>query len=263
MANADGYVLPKPGIPKTLGILNVIFGVLTILWGICALGGLLLAPALMEFGQKTVKDAQAKVIEQQKAQLKVYDDREAAAKTDDEKKAIQQERQATIASTPAMPPMDMSAATAMMKDPVVVGFTFANGGTGLILSVLLLISGIGLIRLVSWGRSLGVAYAGLQIAQVVLMTAVSLLFVQPTQQANLEKMLVKQEADAKLPNAPPGAAEAVKMSRAMSNPGMAQVMSLAWPVLGSIYPVILLVLLNKPGARAALQGPKTRGPGDF
>ena len=31
MSNADGYVLPKPGVPKTLGILNVIFGVLVVL----------------------------------------------------------------------------------------------------------------------------------------------------------------------------------------------------------------------------------------
>ncbi len=33
-----GYVLPKPGIPKTLGILNVIFSIILILLGLCMIG---------------------------------------------------------------------------------------------------------------------------------------------------------------------------------------------------------------------------------
>ena len=122
MANADGYVLPKPGIPKTLGILNVIFGVLLVLYGLCMVGGLVAAPAMLQIAEKTVKEAQAKVEAQQKAQLKALDDREKAAKTEEEKKAIQQEKaDASSPTAPIAQPMDMSAATGVLKDPTIMG----------------------------------------------------------------------------------------------------------------------------------------------
>jgi len=263
MANADGYVLPKPGIPKTLGILNVIFGVLMVLYGLCMVGFLAAAPALMEVAQKTVKEAQTKVAEQQKAQLKSYDDREKAATTEEEKKAIQQEREAVVAGTPPMVKMDLSAASGVLKDPVVMGFSYVQMGSGVILSVILLVAGIGLIRLAPWGRSLSIAWAGLQILQLVVLSAASILYIQPIQKESQEKVLAKMEADAKGGNAAPGAAESIKMARAMSNPGATLIFTLGYLVAGSIYPVVVLILLNKPGARAALLGPKPDGMADF
>src|SRR5258708_39122014 len=112
MANAEGYVLPKPGIPKTLGILNVIFGVLLVLYGFCMVGTLIAAPAGMRAVEGLVKDVQAKAEAQQKANLKSFEDREKAATTEEEKKAIQQEREAFVANAPQMVRMDMSDATA-------------------------------------------------------------------------------------------------------------------------------------------------------
>ena len=91
MANVDGYTLPKPGIPKTLGILNVIFGVLMVLYGMCTVGIMIAAPALTGFADTTLKQAQAKAEEGQKARLKELDEREAAATTEEEKNAIEQE----------------------------------------------------------------------------------------------------------------------------------------------------------------------------
>ena len=86
MANADGPVLPKPGVPKTLGILNIIFGVLLVLLGICMTGMLLMGPALLNVAEQSSKDVQAKIEAQQKASLKALDDQESAAKTEEEKK---------------------------------------------------------------------------------------------------------------------------------------------------------------------------------
>ena len=267
MANADGYVLPKPAIPQTLGILNVIFGVLMVLYGLCMVGVLAAAGPMMQFAEKTVKDAQSKVEAQQQAQLKaqqkVFDEREKAATTEEEKKAIQQERDAAVANQAPMVKVDMSAATDVLKDPTIMGFSYLQMVTGLILSVILLVSGIGLIRLLPWGRSLAVAWAGLQILQVVLLTGISIAYIQPIQAANQEKMLAKLEANAKAPGAAPGMAESVKMSRAMSTSGATTIMAVGSAVVGSIYPVIVLILLSRPAARAALQGPKPDGPPEF
>lgn len=263
MANADGYVLPKPGIPKTLGILNVIFGVLMILYGLCTVGILIAAPALMGFAEKTVKEVQTKAEAQQKAQLKVFEDREKAATTEEEKKAIQQERDATIASTPPVVQMNLGGATDVINDPVMMGFSYVQMGTGVILSAILLVAGIGLIRLTPWGRSLSIAWAGLQLVQLVIITAVSVFYLQPLQRPKNEQMLTKMEADAKAPNAPPGAAESAKMARMMSSPAVANATIVGYLLLGSIYPIVTLVLLNRPGARAAVLGQKPEGPGEF
>jgi hypothetical protein len=263
MANAEGYVLPKPGIPKTLGILNVIFGVLLVLYGFCTLGTLVAAPALVGFAEKTVKDVQTKVEAKQKADLKAFEDREKAATTEEEKKAIQQEREAFVANSPPVVQMDMSAATDALKDPVVMGYSYINLGTGVILSLLLLISGIGLIRLAPWGRTTAIAWAGLQILQLVVLTTASILYIQPVQLQNQQKMLAKMEADVKAGKAAPGVAESLKMSQAMASNGVTTVIALGTAVVGSIYPVVVLLLLNTAGARAALLGPKPDGRAEF
>ncbi len=179
MSNAEGYVLPKPGIPKTLGILNIIFGVLLVLYGLCTVGSLLAAPAMMQFAENTVKDVQNKAEVQRKAQIKTYDDRIAAATTEEEKKAIEQERAVAANSRRWLPrwtcrrPPTCSRTRRSWASPT------PEMGTGLILHIMLLISGIGLIRLTPWGRTLGLWWAGLQIVQVVILLAVSIVVVQP------------------------------------------------------------------------------------
>ena len=249
MANADGYVTPKPGVPKTLGILNIIFGVLLVLMGLCQVGGLLIAPTAMNLAEKTVKDAQSKLEARDKENLKSLDDREAAAKTDEEKKAIQQERANAIASKPQMPTMDMSAATEVLHDPTIMGFTYVNLAIGLILHIMLIVSGIGLIRFTPWGRSLAVAWGGLQLLALVVMTTASLMIVQPINKAATEKQIAKFEEAAKNKGANSVEASQAQMMKMMVPLQLPMIVGGA--VVGMIYPVIVLILLNTAGARAA------------
>jgi hypothetical protein len=260
MANADEYTPPatrptpmgvaKPGVPKTLGILNVIFGVLLILIGFCTIGGLAIAPTIMKGAEKITKDAQSKVEEQQKAQVKQYDDRIAEAKTDDEKKQIETEKANVVASQPKMVPIDMSIAEDTFKDPMIMSVTYAGAITGLLLHILLLVSGIGLIRLTPWGRTLGVWWGPLQIVQVLVLLVVSLIYVLPAVQANNEKMFANIDAQAKAKGGGgPADASAVQMGKAMS--AIQIPMMIGQSLAGCIYPVVLLILLSTPGARAA------------
>ncbi len=261
MANADGYVLPKPGIPKTLGILNVIFGVLLLLGGLCGLAGTVAAPALVKFSEETVKQAQSQAEAQHEARLKNLDERAKAAKTDEEKKALELERAAVEASKPVTPKMDMSAATDALNNPTIMGFSFAEQGIGLILAIVLLVSGILLIRLAPAGRSLAVWYAGFQILATVILMVVNIAIVQPVNKPNTDKQIAKMEADAQ--GKPPGSPEVttVQMTKMMAN--LAIPMVVGKSVLGMIYPAILLILLNSAGARAALVAKKTSTPEDF
>ncbi len=249
MSNAEGYVIPKPGVPKTLGILNIIFGVLGVLVGICTVSSLLAAPALMEFGQRTIKEAQVKVADQEKANLKSIDDRLAAAKTDEEKKAIEQEKVAAEANKVVINPVDMSAATDIMKDPTIMGVTYAQMATSLGLSIAALVAGIGLVRLRAWGRSLALWEAGLRIAQVLAFLVINVVFVLPISQAASQKQIAKMEEAAKAPGAGQAEANALQLTRTMG--GAALPLTIAQSLPWVIYPIIVLILLNGQGAKAA------------
>ena len=261
MSNTEGYVLPKPGVPKTLGILNIIFGVLGVLIGICTVGGLLLAPVIVEFGQRTIKEAQAKVETQEKSRLKEIDDRLAAAKTDEEKKAIEQEKAAAEANKVVINPVDMSVATAIMKDPTIMGVNYAQMLTSLGLSIAALVAGIGLVRLRAWGRSLALWEAGLRIAQLLAFIVINVVFVLPISQAANQKQIAQMEAAAKAPGAGQAEANALQLTKTMG--GLALPLTIAQSLPWVIYPIILLVLLNGQGAKAACRPKKLASADDF
>lgn len=249
MATDGGKVLPKPGIPKTLGILNVIFGVLLVLFGICGLGGLLAAPALFDVIEKTAKEQKNNEEAKETANLKAIDDRLAAAKTDEEKKVIEDERTAAVAAKPRPVQVDLSAATDVFKNKTIMTVNYAGAITGLVLHVVLLISGIGLIRLTPWGRSLGLTWAWLQLLQVVVVLAATLLYVLPANMVNTEKQIAKLEIQAKAEGAGPNEANALQLTKTMSS--MAAPLAVGQSLSGLIYPIILLILLSNKGARAA------------
>ena len=258
MATADGYVLPKPGVPKTLGILSVIFSVILILVGLCGLAGTVLGPTFMQFADTAVKQQQQKVEADTKAQAAALDGREKAAKTDEEKSAIKAERD-SLAASPKPPQVDMKAMTGMLTDPTYLAFTYVFYLTGLILQVLLLVAGIGLIRLTPWGRSLGVTWAGLQIAQVVILAVISFVYVQPKVRALSADVLAKMEADQKA--GAPANPGMVGAQFAKSIESMAAPLAVLQVVLFCTYPTIMLILLNTAGARAACLPAKPGNPG--
>jgi hypothetical protein len=262
MATAEGYVLPKPGIPKTLGILNIIFGVILVILSCVGLGMLAIAPALLSFAESKGKEVQAKVEDQEKARLKEIDDRLAKATTDEEKKAIEQERSAAAANQLKFNPMDMSAATEVLTNPTIKVVNIGGAATGLILHVVLLISGIGLIRLTPWGRSLALWWSALIIVQVVALLIATLVVVVPVNTASTERQIAKYEAQVKAGGQAGQVAQtmlqATKFGAMMVVPS-----AVGQAVSGLIYPIVLLILLNNAGARAACLAKKPEGLESF
>ena len=261
MASADGIVVPKPGIPKTLGILNVIFGVLLVLAGLCVTGMSFAAPALLQWSQNFAKQAQAKVEAKEKADLKAIDDRIAAAKSEEEKKQIEQERAAVTANQVKITPMDISAATEALKNPTIMGVSYAGMLSGLVLHVLLLISGIGLIRLTPWGRSLALWWAGLMIVQVMALLAATIIIVMPVNKPITDKAIAKAQEAAKAPGAGPNEAFALQMVQLGAS--MAVPSAVGQSLSGIIYPIVLLIMLNQAAAKAACRPKKLEGFADL
>lgn len=259
MSSAEDHVLPKPGIPKTLGILSIIFGVLLVLQGICGLGSVALAPLLMQFAETAQKTAKTQVEAQKKAVEKEYDDRIAAAKNEEEKKAIQQEKATALANQPEVT-IDLSAAEAAIKDPKLMAVGIGGAVSGLVCHILLLISGIGLVRLAAWGRSLSVFWAGLLMVQIVLLLAATILIAIPANKPINDQQIANLEKAAQ--GKPPGSPEVLTLKFTKSLVEMTVPMTVGVSFLGMIYPVVVLILLNNKGARAALVAGKPKIQGE-
>ena len=118
----------QAGIPKTLGILSIIFGVLMFLGGFCIVGFMVAWPTISSLVQKGIKDTQAKVKAQQEAQLKDLDELQKAAKTVDEKTAIQRQKDDVIALTPKIASPNLGPMDSMMKNPTIRSFSLALYG---------------------------------------------------------------------------------------------------------------------------------------
>ena len=248
MASADGLTLPKPAIPKTLGILNVIFAVLLILFGVCVGGIALFAPAIQQFGQRTMNQQKTQAEAQKASDLKVLDDRAKVATTDEEKATIAKERDAVVSRLlPVVPDMQMG--TDVLKDPRVMGFTVTQVVTGLILHITLLIAGIGLIRLTPWGRSLTLWWAGLQIVQLLILGVVSFMVILPISKPRTEDGLAKLKEVLAKPNAPPDTAMKIQFTEILVK--FAPAIAVSQNLAGMTYPIICLILLSTAGAKAA------------
>jgi len=248
MATADGYVLPKPAIPKTLGILNIIFAVLLILAGLCIGGFTLLLPAIQQLGQKAVDQQKTQAETRKAADLKLLDDRTQAATTDEEKAVIAKERD-EVANRAAPATINPTMGTAVLKDPKVMGFLVSQVVTGLILHITLLVAGIGLVRLTPWGRTLGLWWAGLQIVQLVILGVINFMMILPITQQYTDATIADLKKQAAGPNPPPTAQMTIQTTEMSAK--LAPVLAGAQLLAGLTYPVICLILLGTAGAKAA------------
>jgi hypothetical protein len=114
----------------------------------------------------------------------------------------------------------------------------------LILNTGLLLSGIGLWKMQVWARRTAIACAITQITVAIVMVIIQILWLNPAMadwQEHFHQTLAK-------PNAPP--------PPAIFSSGMSYAISIFGALLGSIYPIVALVILFLPHVRAAFAGVK-------
>jgi len=245
MSNAlpPGYAVPNTSLPKTTGALNILFASLVLLFVVVQIGMTLLAPMLIDFAQSSVRVAQAKVEASRKQQIDALKADEAAAKTEEEKGRIQREIKA-IEARPQPAGPDMKALMGQLDTPIVRAYTWTDIGTSLILNVLMLASGIGLLRLKERARRLAIWVGGLKLARLAALMLIQIVFILPLSTKMQQEMIAGMGASG-APNA-----QAMQMTAKMgAAAGVA--MTLILSVLAMIWPIIMIVLLTRPGSRAA------------
>jgi hypothetical protein len=253
-----GYVVPNVRIPKVLGILNIVFASGILLCGLCSGFYYMMLPGLMKASATMQETAIKHFEEEQKADLKKLDEADQAAKSDEEKAAIEKQR-IEVRSRPK-PNFGLNDPSSLgLDDPKLMKYMWADLLTSLVLNLMMLIAGIALVNRKPSGITLGLWTAGLKIIRLILIYSLFAIVVVPTLARTLGKVAVAA-TQAQVTGRPmPPNVDMAFFVRTYTI--MYTVVAVGMIVFGSIYPLVSLWLLSRPGARAACSGAKLPGEG--
>lgn len=247
------------GVPKVIGVLNIIFGSILIFFAICS--GLsiamqrVMAPMMQVQQNQMSQMVQANQEAQRTAQLRKLEQEEQAAQTDEDKQAIIVQRQAIESTPPAKAPVfpDMSKMYGM-NDKRVIGFMITDMSLKIILNALLIFSGAGLVGAKEWSRKLAI---GVNIAKLIglfAMQTCNIVVVLPLMTKHMTEGM--QDMMSQMPPGPGGAPPAEFGSQfALMMGTMMTAGAVFMIIFGSIYPAISLWFLTRPNVRATCQNP--------
>ena len=255
---------PKPVLPRTVGALNLVFGGVLLLFGGTCLASV--GPFLLRNNPIQLDPAVAQNVadEFRRQMLDDLRGREQSAADGPAKAKARTDREA-IESKPFVLKGEVDFDKVNADLPWVSRYLWADALTGPLLNLLLFASGAGLVARKLWALRLAMAVAGLKVVRLValggLLAAVVVPHVRSTtgQFARTEfgKSLLKQLAEQQ-------AAARVGPAPKLDPDDFVQIVgaigygwSLFLLALGSVYPVVVLLVLSRPGARAACGG----GPG--
>jgi hypothetical protein len=253
---------PQPGLIKTIGILNLLIG------GVYLLGGsgclILAAPTVLinEPLRIDPETTRAFFDEIRRQRIDDLSAREQASGTEGERARLRDVRRKVEAKRPRV--------DAQIDFPKVnsglgwmtryLGFDLS---TGLALNLLLVVAGVGLVLKRNWARVLGLWTAALKLVRLIALAAFLIAVVIPRLGGTFDALLATEmgpeliahvvdqqrarQDDGGTPvGSQPGRDEVVRMIR-----GFGIVSAISFVCVGSIYPLVALLLLSRPGARAA------------
>jgi hypothetical protein len=257
------WVVPNPQVPRTFGILNIIFGILLLLFGLYSIVMLIVGPKIQIAVMNQMKEQQASKQAERDAKIDELKKKEDAAKTKEEKDAIADERQALEKNFEPDLSGFMGDAMGLSGDKRMVAYSAVEGTAGFILNVLMVISGIGLLRMAEWGRRLALYVAWLKILRWVAIVIFTMVVIVPITTQMTQKLLVQIEKQTKAKSG--GGASPFPLSSLSQFAAIATaVTSVMSALAASIYPVLSLWFLTRPATRAAvLSAAKASGPPEF
>jgi hypothetical protein len=242
-------VEPNPSPAKTFGILNIVFGILLLLCVSCS-GMSLLVSTQAGMGQM-MQAQQAQMNQQLKAdrqrEVQALEQQEQKAPTPEEKARLQAQRKALEAQPDVKVP-DFQKMYGL-DDAQVRSYLLTDTLSAFVLDLAMIISGIGLVSLREWGRRAALWVAGLKVLRLVSLYSFYIVVIIPVMSKRMEQFFDEMAKAGQQGGAPPGAPGGAAFASFMG--GMMTVFAVAMIVLGSIYPVIVLLVLSRPAVKAA------------
>jgi hypothetical protein len=133
--------------------------------------------------------------------------------------------------------------------PAYKAIQYGEMGLGIMLSLMMIVSGIGLLRMQSWGRVLSISYAFLSIASKIFTAVYAIVFTAPVTIQFVRSTFLKG-----LPAAPNQPALSAQQQETMAKfMEIAIYLKIAFPLITIVYPLVVLVIMLLPSTRAAFR----------
>lgn len=255
---------PNPSLPKTIGTLNIVFGVMLLLCGggcLRVAGGVMSGNPYLRLDPELTKEAAAEMRRNFLEELR----RREAATTDKAEKARLREERERIEARPESLDTQVDFAKVNRGTRLFATYLWSDVVTGPVLNLLMLIAGVGLVRLKGWGRALGVWVATLKIVRLVGLGVFLLAFVLPALNRGFDEFTdtdyvevpsakmredQRQKQGGGVPGAQPVALSPAETVKALKT--MGYIWALLYTSFGVIYPLIALIVLTRPAVKAAV-----------
>jgi hypothetical protein len=242
------WVVPNPQIPRNFGLMNLIFGGILLLLGAGQAALTVYGPKLFQPLEDQFKERFKEENAKRETRIAELKDQIKVAKTEDEKANLQTELLG-LQKKPELDPKMFDQAKSLQTDPRILAYTYTEMITGIILNVLMVVSGVGLLMLAEWARRLAVAVGWLKILRWVTIVAATAFVILPITTAKMEPMLRKVQMQ--VAAGPGGGASSFAVMATQMQAVLTIVTSVASAVIACIYPVFLIWFLTRPKARAA------------
>jgi hypothetical protein len=247
---AGKWVVPNPQIPRSFGLMNIVFGILLLLTAVSY--GLMYAyaPALQRLFSNPMKQIEEKQKADRAAKIADLKAQENAAKTEEEKNALAAERAALEARV--VP--DLSAFEDLQNmnaytEPRLAVFYILDISTAVVLNVLMIVAGAGLMGLKEWARRLAIRVAQLKILRWIAMVVGSMVVIVPMTMSKTQPAITAMEAQMK---AAGGGGLPMSLATVMRWALMFGVIVMVFgAIVASVYPAMMWWNLTRPPARAA------------
>jgi hypothetical protein len=248
-----GEVLPRSRIPDVVGFSNVVLAVFLMPMSLY-LGWVILPPrwtsrALAEIREKGEADLEAVRL----VELRALDEAETTATTEAQKQHFETRRKALEVLPKVSLPREMDQERLGFGSLEYKIYSWVDVASALLLDVLLLVAGMGLLWRRTWGIRLGIATAVAKIVRLMLVYGYVALAIVPVVAQKQGRMLFEMEMEQlqAVGRATPTGVSPTTYMRTFSV--LYTLMAVAMIVFGSIYPAIVLWLLNRPRERAACE----------
>ncbi|HZZ82455.1 MAG TPA: hypothetical protein VFE62_28410 [Gemmataceae bacterium] len=246
---------PNTSIPTTIGILNIVLGSVFLACSICnginlAFQSKIMAP-MMDLQQKQIQAQMEAQRDQQLARLKAD---EAAAVNEQDKAAVRARQKAVEARPiPKMPNFGK-----LTDSPTLQAFSITDITTSSVLNLLMLISGIALLKPREWGRVMAIWVALFKIVHAIAIYTWYALAVVPDMVGSMNDMfkeMFEEVGKAGPPGARvPGQAELDQIGMIL---GIAMTATAVISIfVCAVYPVITLILLTRQRVKDACAATK-------